>query len=78
MEKPREARRTGLVLTRRVGESVMICTSDGDIEVKFNQRSGNYIKLFFCSPETVSVLRKELYDSDAEDSRILGDKSRKP
>lgn len=46
-----------LVLTRKVGESVVI---DGGIEVFVLEKSGSEIRLGFKAPDEIAVVRSEL------------------
>jgi len=46
-----------LVLTRKVGESVVI---DGGIEVFVLDNNGHQVRLGFKAPDDVSVVRSEL------------------
>jgi len=52
-----------LVLTRRVGEEIVI---DGNIRVMVVAIKGDKIRLGICAPSTVSVDRKEVHDRRAE------------
>jgi len=47
-----------LILSRRIGESVVI---DGSIEVEVVAIKGDKIKLGFVAPRSVPVDRKEVY-----------------
>ena len=51
-----------LVLTRREGESVILETSDGQIEVTIEQNRGQAIRLGFKAPKAVNILRKEVVE----------------
>ena len=56
-----------LVLTRRVGESILI----GDVvEVKVREIGGGQVKLSFFAPDDVAIVRKEI-------SRRVGGKVQK-
>ena len=46
-----------LVLTRRVGESILI---GDDIEVKVSEINGNQVRLWFVAPKEVPIMRKEI------------------
>jgi len=48
-----------LVLSRRVGESVII---DGDIKVTILNISGNQIRIGIDAPKEVTIHRKEIQD----------------
>ena len=52
-----------LILTRRVGESVMIGDS---IKVKVISLDGGQIKLVFEAPQEVAIYRQELLDAVSE------------
>ena len=46
-----------LVLTRRVGESILI----GDnVEVKVSEIGGGQVRLSFTAPDDVAIVRKEI------------------
>jgi carbon storage regulator len=49
-----------LVLKRKVGDTVML---GDDIEVTVLGVEGENVKLGFTAPQSVQILRKELYDS---------------
>lgn len=49
-----------LVLKRKVGETVML---GDDVEVTVLSVEGENVKLGFTAPQSVQILRKELYDS---------------
>jgi carbon storage regulator len=55
-----------LYLTRKIGESVMI---NETIEVTVVEVRGKSIKLGFTFPESVSVLRREIYDRVQAENR---------
>lgn len=46
-----------LVLTRRVGESILI---GDDIEVKVSEIGGSQARLTFFAPDDVAIVRKEI------------------
>jgi carbon storage regulator len=46
-----------LVLSRRVGESVLI---GDDIEVKVNEIGGGQVRMSFTAPKEVAIVRKEI------------------
>ena len=46
-----------LVLTRRVGESILI---GDDIEVKVSEIGGGQARLTFFAPDDVAIVRKEI------------------
>jgi carbon storage regulator len=70
------ARRTGhLVLTRRVGQSVMI---GDDVEITLLQVSRTKVRLGVSAPSTVRVLRRELWDQQrSHDPANRSDQSRR-
>lgn len=49
-----------LVLKRKVGETVML---GDEVEVTVLSVEGENVKLGFTAPQSVQILRKELYDS---------------
>jgi carbon storage regulator CsrA len=51
-----------LVLSRRSGESLILETSDGLIEVSISQVSGSQTKVAILAPQTVRISRRELLD----------------
>lgn len=64
-----------LVLTRRVGEEIVI---DGDIRVTVLEVRGNQVRLGIVAPQDVRVLRQELERrpanlSDAPLARVLSE-----
>ena len=46
-----------LVLTRKVGESVLI---GDDVEVKVCEINGNQVRMWFSAPREVAIVRKEI------------------
>ncbi len=52
-----------LILSRRIGESLMI---GDDIEVKVFDVSGNNVRLGIQAPDDVVILREELYEDQVE------------
>ena len=57
-----------LVLSRKLGESVLIETQDGQIEVKVVHIERNVIKLGFQAPVEVPIVRAELLGKVKPDS----------
>ncbi len=55
-----------LVLSRKVGESVII---RNDIKVTILEISGNQIKLGFEAPSNVSIYREEVYKSVMKENK---------
>jgi carbon storage regulator len=55
-----------LVLTRRVGESLLI---GDDIKVDVIQISGSQVKLGISAPREIPVLRQEIADDGTQDTR---------
>jgi len=51
-----------LVLTRREGETVILETSDGPIEVSIGAINGSQIRVGFKAPKSVGIVRGELRD----------------
>lgn len=52
-----------LVLTRRVGESVVMTTADGqEIEMKVLGQIGNQVRLGFEADKSIDIVRSELLD----------------
>jgi len=49
-----------LMITRKPGEGLTIKTSDGDIHIDLDIRSGKQIKLSIDAPDSVKVWRDEL------------------
>jgi len=49
-----------LILTRKVGESLMI---NDDIEIVVTELSGDKVKIGVIAPQNFRVLRKELYQT---------------
>ncbi|MCM3338734.1 carbon storage regulator CsrA [Paenibacillus sp. MER TA 81-3] len=58
-----------LVLKRKIGETVMI---GDEIEVRVLGVEGEYVKLGFAAPKNVQIMRKELYESIAEENSSAG------
>ncbi|MCE5169305.1 carbon storage regulator CsrA [Paenibacillus profundus] len=58
-----------LVLKRKIGETVMI---GDEIEVRVLGVEGEYVKLGFSAPKNVQIMRKELYESIAEENATAG------
>ncbi|CUS97145.1 carbon storage regulator, CsrA [Candidatus Kryptobacter tengchongensis] len=56
-----------LVLSRKVGESVIIQNS---IKVTVLEISGNQIKLGFEAPDDVSIYREEIYVKVAKENKL--------
>ncbi len=55
-----------LVLTRKIGESIMI---GNDIEVKVLKIEGNSVKLGITAPSSVRVYRMEIYEEIAKQNK---------
>ena len=53
-----------LVLTRREGDTVILETSDGPIEVSIAEINGSQIRVGFNAPKSVSIFRGELKKRD--------------
>ncbi|TCZ76845.1 carbon storage regulator [Paenibacillus albiflavus] len=49
-----------LVLNRKVGQSIMI---GNDIEIVITSVEGDQVKIGFQAPNSVNILRKEIYDT---------------
>jgi carbon storage regulator len=55
-----------LILTRRVGESIVITTADGqEIEMVVLGQKGNQIRLGFEADKSIDIVRSELLDVQA-------------
>jgi carbon storage regulator len=63
-----------LVLTRKVGEKVILTTQHGDrIEVIVSRIIGNQVKIAFDAPRYIQIDRAELLESDENEiGRQLG------
>lgn len=57
-----EPLKKGLCLTRKLQESIVIETAAGPVEITVIKSTFSYARLFFCAPESVSIMRKEVYD----------------
>ena len=55
-----------LALTRKVGQSIII---DDDIEVTVVEVKGDQVRIGIKAPETVKILRKEIYDEIQSENR---------
>ncbi len=55
-----------LVLSRKVGESVII---QGNIKVTVLEISGNQIKLGFEAPNDVLIFRQEIYEKVVDENK---------
>ena len=49
-----------LKIKRRPGEGITIITTDGEIHIGFEIKSGNQIKLSIDAPDEVGIWRDEL------------------
>lgn len=56
-----------LVLTRREGDTVILETSDGPIEVSIAEINGSQIRVGFKAPKSVDIVRGELKERDQAD-----------
>jgi len=56
-------RKTGLVLTRKVTESVSLHTPEGEIRVQVIRIQGNRVRLRFEAPGSVKIDRSEIIDA---------------
>ena len=55
-----------LVLTRNEGQSIVIQTSEGDIEIKINGVAKNgQVRVGIQAPENIAIWRAELLDNNA-------------
>jgi len=52
-----------LVLTRRVGEKIIIGRGEDQIVIRINEMIGNQIKIAIDAPKHISVDREEIYKS---------------
>ncbi|WCK54196.1 carbon storage regulator CsrA [Aneurinibacillus sp. Ricciae_BoGa-3] len=58
-----------LVLTRKIGESIMI----GDhIEVKIVSVDGEQVKIGIEAPRSISIYRQEIYESIQQENKLAG------
>lgn len=55
-----------LILTRRVGETIII---DDDIEVTVLSVKGNQVRLGIKAPEDIAVHREEIYERLMNDNK---------
>lgn len=55
-----------LKITRKPGEGLTIITSDGEIHIDFEIKSGKQIKLSIDAPVEVEILRAELIKGEKE------------
>ncbi len=55
-----------MILTRKIGESIMI---GNDIEIKVLKIEGNSVKLGISAPSTVRVYRMEIYEEIAKQNK---------
>ena len=58
-----------LMITRKPGEGLTIKTSDGDIHIDLDIRSGKQIKLSIDAPDSVKVWRDEILQKITVDNR---------
>ena len=59
-----------LILTRRVGETLVI--GDGEIKVTVLGVKGNQVRLGVDAPKEVAVNRQEIYDNmKADDGKVV-------
>ena len=54
-----------LVLTRREGDSVILETSDGPIEISIEEINGAQLRVGFKAPKSVRILRSELKEQES-------------
>jgi carbon storage regulator CsrA len=57
-----------LVLTRREGDSVILETSDGPIEVTVEDINGQQVRVGFEASKSVKILRGELKEPERTES----------
>lgn len=57
-----------LVLTRRVGQSIVI---DNETIIRIERVDGNNVKVSFDAPDEISILRKELWDKEQRMKGVL-------
>jgi carbon storage regulator len=55
-----------LMLTRNINQSIIIQTSDGDIEIIITSINGNQVRLGIEAPESVDIWRSELIMEDTK------------
>lgn len=53
-----------LSLTRKSGESILLYTADGVIEVFVTRINGNQVGIAIDAPDNVEILRSELEDTE--------------
>lgn len=54
-----------LILERRSGQTIILNTSDGIVEVAVTQSQAGRVKLGITAPMSVSIVRKELIPQSA-------------
>lgn len=64
-----------LILTRRVGETVMI---GNDVTVTILGVKGNQVRVGINAPKTVAVHREEIYDRIKREQEGTGDNDSEP
>ena len=58
-----------LTLTRREGDSVILETSDGLIQVTVENINGQQVRVGFEAPKSVKILRGELKEREGAESK---------
>ena len=53
---------TGLCLTRREGETIVIVTEQGRIEFTLGNFIGGQVRIKFVCPEDIKIFRKESFE----------------
>lgn len=56
-----------LVLTRKVGEAIILETTDGPIKIMITKKSEHSFKFGIDAPKSVLILREELLDRERKE-----------
>ncbi len=59
-----------LVLSRKVGETVILKTSDGDVSVMVTKEINGRVLLGFQAPKAIVVMRSELIPNASQNESI--------
>lgn len=59
-----------LVITRRIGETFLMETDNGTIEVMVLGVNGSQVRVGISADESVRVLRSELIEQEVRDERV--------
>lgn len=60
-----------LVLTRKVGERLIVPMPDGEITIQVMGVQGNKIKLGVDAPDSVKIYREEIWDKIVRPGELL-------